>query len=201
MPVNTILRAKPIYTMRKFKTLTIALLLISSICQAQLFNKVLSSPTSESISTVVENFQNNYYSIQGMALPPDEDRDIFLSSVQLPGNSTCVIYRFHSREDTTASWQATLYDGENFEEAVKCYKAGFRYLKQVKFKDGIQKISFDGSMQDPGEAVRFTSSILRPSVQTAIYKDFIAEIEMLNSMEGWVVHINLHSRRPDTERY
>jgi len=188
--------------MRKSFTLSMALLLIINISYAQLLNKVLpASPFSTSLSTVVENYQNNYQHIQGGALPADEDRDIFLSTVSLPGSSLCVIYRFHSKQDTTASWQATLYTGEDFKEATKVYKNAFKQIKQTNFKVGINRISFDGSMENPTEALRFTTSILRPSQYTEVYKNFIAEIEMLNSIEGFTVRLNLHSRKEDTERY
>ncbi|HSN59744.1 MAG TPA: hypothetical protein VLR49_02330 [Ferruginibacter sp.] len=188
--------------MRKLLTLTIALLLIINISYAQLLNKVLpASPFSTSLSTVVENYQNNYVQIQGGELPADDDRDIYLSTVSLPGSSLCVIYRFHSKQDTTASWQATLYNGEDFKEATKVYKHAFKQMKQTTFKVGMNQVSFDGSMENPSESLRFTTSILRPSLHTDIYKNFIAEIEMLNSIEGWIVRLNLHSRKEDTERY
>lgn len=188
--------------MRKLLSLTMALLLIINISYAQLLNKILpASPFSTSISTVLENYQNNYQQIQGGALPADEDRDIFLSTVTLPGSSLCVIYRFHSKQDTTASWQATLYDGEDFNQATKVYKHVFKQMRQTNFKVGMNQFSFDGSMEDPSESLRFTSSILRPIQHTGNYKNFIAEIEMLNSIEGWTVRLNLHSRKEDTERY
>lgn len=170
--------------------------------QAQLLNKILpASPFSDSLSKVVENFQQNYNGIQGIALPPDEDRDIFASTVGLPGASSCVIFRFHSKQDTTASWQALLYEGEDFKDASKAYKNAIKHLKQTKFKVGIRKISFEGETVNPSESLRFTTSIFKPTEYTDIYKNFIAEVEMLNSMEGWIVKINLHSRKADTERY
>ncbi len=188
--------------MRKFSTLSLAVLLSSSFCQAQLMNKILpANAYTTSLSTVVEDFQNNYHQIQGVSLPADEDRDIFASTVQLPGTAKCVIYRFHSEEDTTASWQAILYSGEDYKEAVKTYRNGFKQLKQTKFKDGMNRVSFDGELQDPKEELRFTSSILRPSGASELYKNFVAEIEILNSIDGWTVQLNLHSRKPDTERY
>jgi hypothetical protein len=188
--------------MRKLPTLAIALLLTTGICQAQLLSKVIPPSTfSLSLSKVVENFQNNYYRIQGTALPPDEDRDIFLSDIRLPGASSCVIFRFHSREDTAAGWQAVLYTGENYSDALKIYKNAFRQLKQTKFSEGITRVSFEGELQLPAENIRFTSSILRPAGGSETYKHFIAEVEILNSMEGWLVQLNLHSRKDDEERY
>ncbi len=189
-------------TMRKLLTLSAAMLLLTNASQSQLLSKVLPpGEFSQSVSTIVENYSTNYHQIQGVPLPADEDRDIFVSTISLPGTSKCVIYRFHSEEDTTASWQAILYSGEDYKEAVKTYKNSFRQIKQTKFNVGITKVSFAGDMEPPSESLRFTSSILRPSVTSGIYKNFIAEVELLNSVEGWTVQLSLHSRKADDERY
>lgn len=188
--------------MRKLLTLSIALLLVSQLTQAQFINKILpSTPFTESLTRVVENYQNNYGRIQGPELTPDEDRDVFQSTILLPGASHCVIYRFHSVEDTTASWQAVLYTGEDFKEASKIYRNAFRNLKQTKFTEGGTQNSLEGDINPPTETIRFTSTILRPAVKTDIYKNFIAEIEMINTLDGWTVQLNLHSRKDDEKRY
>ena len=188
--------------MRKLLTLSMALLLLSMISKAQLLNKLHpNNGFTESIAKVVENYQNNYLAIQGDSLPPDEDRDIFQSTIKVPGATECVIYRFHSEEDKTASWQALLYEGEDFKEASKVYKTAFKNLKQTKFKVGVSSYSFEGSMEDPTEALRFTSSILRPTNDSDLYKNFMAEIEIINTIVGWKVRLNLHSRKADTQRY
>lgn len=156
---------------------------------------------SQSLSTVVEHFQNNFHQIQGEMLPSDPDRDIFQSTVMVHGASKCMIYRFHSKEDSSASWQAILYSGEDFDAASKIYKQAFRQTRQTKFKIGLEHYSFEGSLLEPTEDLRFTSSILRSTYEAGQYKNFMAEIEMINTMEGWTVQLNLHSRKSDTERF
>lgn len=188
--------------MRKLLTLSMALLLIQTSTQSQPVNKSLTeNQFSAIIARVVENYHTNYVNIQGPALPADEDRDIFQSTIKLPGATQCVIYRFHSVEDTTAGWQAILYSGEDFKEASGIYRNTFRQLKQARFKEGITQNSLKGELVSPRESLRFTSSILRPSIETAIYKNFIAEIEMINTLDGWTVQLNLHSRKDDDKRY
>lgn len=188
--------------MQKLLTLGTSLLLMSHISNAQLLHKLLpTNAFTESLAIVVENYQNNYHQIQGAALPADEDRDIFQSEIRLPGASQCVIYRFHSVEDTTGSWQAILFTGEDFKEASKVYKNTFKYLKQINFKVGEIKNSFEGNMNSPTDELRFTTTILRPAIYSEIYKNFIAEIEMINTIDGWTVQLNLHSRKADNEKY
>jgi hypothetical protein len=188
--------------MRKLLTLSIALLLIQTSSQSQPANKTLpENQFSAVVARVVENFQTNYGNIQGPALQADGDRDIFQSTIKLPGATQCVIYRFRSLEDTTASWQAILYTGEDFKEASGIYRNTFRQLKQARFKEGFTQNSLKGEMVAPTESLRFTTSILRPSEETEIYKNFIAEIEMINTLDGWTVQLILHSRKDDDKRY
>ncbi len=188
--------------MQKSISLAIAMLLLLNAGQAQFYKKILpGNNISSAVANITENFQNNYYNIQGEELPADEGREIFRSTVVIPGATQAVIYRFHSKEDTTASFQAILYEGESYKEAVKIYKQTFRQVKGTKFNAGAEKISFSGSMEEPTENLRFTSSQLRPDVSSGAYKHFIAEIELINSVEGWTVQLNLHSRKDDTERY
>lgn len=190
------------FTMQKFLLFALATMMLN-VTQAQFYKKVLpgGNNISAAVASITENFQNNYRNIQGDELPPDEGREIFRSKVMIPGGSEAVIYRFHSKEDTTASFQATLYEGESFKEAAKIYKQTFRQVKGTKFNAGIEKISFTGTMDDPTENLRFTSSQLRPDVDAGAYKNFIAEVEIINSVEGWKVQLNLHSRKDDDARY
>lgn len=185
------------------RLLTLALaIFFSQVSSAQLFNKVLpSNGFSSAVSKVIENYPNNYIAIQGENLPSDEDREIFRSIIIPPGANQCVIYRFHSKEDSTASWQCILYEGETFAEAAKIYKNITRQMKQLTFKMGETKNSFVGELVEPNESLRFTTSILRPEIKSPAYRNFMAEIEMINSFTGWTVQLNLHSRKDDNARY
>jgi hypothetical protein len=188
--------------MQKLLTLTVIVFFFTITSSAQFYKKVLpGNNISGAVASISENFQNNYWNIQGEELPADEGRDIYKSTVVIPGASHAVIYRFHSKEDTSAGFQAILYDGESFKEASKIYKQTFRQVKNVKFNAGMEKISFEGDMEDPTEDLRFTTSILRPNVTGGAYRNFMAEVELINSVEGWKVQLNLHSRKQDDERY
>jgi hypothetical protein len=187
--------------MRKSLSLILAMQLMLSLSFGQTLKKEIPSTFSLSLANIIENYPNNYRLIQGDLLQPDEDRDIFKSTIELPGASQCVIYRFHSTEDTTASWQGVLYEGEDFKEATKVYKNCFRYLKQTKFKVGISHYTLNGAMENPSEELRFTTSTLRPDTYSVLYNNFMAEIEIVNSITGWTVRLNLHSRKNDDMRY
>jgi hypothetical protein len=188
--------------MQKKFTLMGALLMMALSSSAQLFKSVLPGHNiSGAVANIAENFQNNYRHIQGEALPPDEGRDVFRSSIAIPGASHSLIYRFHSVEDSSAAFEALLYEGESFKEAAKVYRQAFKQIKNLKFNSGFGKISFEGNMEEPTEALRFTSSLLRTDSETKPYKYFMAQVELLNAVEGWKVQLSLHSRKDDKERY
>ena len=157
---------------------------------------------SENLSKITEAFQNNYYKIQAEELPAQEDMDVYKSAVSLPGARHCVIYRFHSTRDTTASWQATMYDGENYPEALKAYKNACRLIDKSKVNlSGTVTASYYGKMDEPDPNLRFAGSEYRLNTKEPAYEKFYAEVELLNTgIEDWVVHINLHSKKDDDEK-
>jgi hypothetical protein len=187
------------------KTIAVILLILSSplFTKAQFYKSLQSSDTfSDSLAIVVQDFKRNFSSIEGRQLPSQGDMDVFRSKVTIPGSLHCAIYRFHSQEDTTASWQAIMYEGDSYEEALKVYKNTFKQLKKTKMK-WVDKsiISFIGEMEVPDENIRFTVTAMRLNIIDRPYRSFFAELELTNTYDGWEVHFNLHNRKNDAERY
>lgn len=56
-------------------------------------------------------------------------------------------------------------------------------------------------MDEPDSILRFTVSTLKTSIQDIVYNNFIAETEMINTYDGWEVHLNLQRRKDDKNRY
>ena len=170
-------------------------------CSAQFYKSFQSSPAfSDSLNKVVLDFRYNFKEIQGNALLPRGDMDVYNSKVTLPGAEHCVVYRFHSRMDTTASWQAVMYEGDSYEEAKKIYKNTFRQVKssRIKWIDN-SRVNFTGQMEEPSENIGFTVSSLKPDIKDERYEKFWAEVEMINTYAGWEVHLNLQNKKKDTE--
>lgn len=179
-------------------------LVIFHLCsQAQFYKSLLPSDAfGDSLTLIVKDFKNNFYPIQGKQYPSEGMVDIYNSKAAIPGSEHCIIQRYHSVEDTTASWQAIMYDGESYVDAVKIYKNIFHLVKKSKIKWADKRtFSFDGAMEIPDESVRFTSSPLTLKVPDQEYKHFIAAVEITNSYSGWEVHVNLHSRKNDEDQH
>ena len=187
------------------KTIAVTLLFLSSIyfTQGQFYKSLQASDAfSDSLAIIVQDFKKNFSNIEGRQLPSQGDMDVFRSKATIPGSVHCAVYRFHSQEDTTASWQAIMYEGDNYETALKVYKSTFKQLKKTKMK-WVDKsvISFVGEMEEPDENIRFTTTQLRLNIIDKPYRSFFGELELTNTYEGWEVHFSMHNRKNDAERY
>ncbi len=178
-------------------------LLCITLCNAQFFkNLTPSNPFADSLTKAVTDFKYDYNHIQGPILPAQTQTDlrVFRSKVSLPGASHCVIYRFNSRIDTSASWQAIMYEGDDYDEALKQYKSLFRMVKRSSIK-WIDKsyLSFVGDLELPKDNVNFAVSTLRLEAMDEQYAKFVAEIELTNAGGGYEVHLNLQNKGSDMD--
>ena len=168
--------------MRKNFLLLFAILLVNVHTNAQIYKP--GSPAtafSESLGRIVQDFPNNYYGVQGEQLPSQEDMDVFRSAVMLPDAKHCVIYRFHSKEDTAASWQALMYEGDNYNEAVKIYKNTCRLISKSNIKvQGSAAAGFSGKIDPPDASLHFVSSSFKLKFKDTPYDKFYAEVELVN---------------------
>ena len=177
------------------KTFFLILLFVSSIftSRAQFYKTYLpSSEFSDSLSKIVKDFKNNFNLIQGKEMIPQPEMNTYQSKTTLPDALHCSIFRYHSIRDTSASWQAIFYDGENYKDAYRIYKDIFNQLKKCKIKiDDKNDNAFIGDFGKPKESVRFTSSSLKLNSNDIIYRNFFADLELTNTYDGWEVQLNL----------
>jgi len=196
---NDILVPNSKTTMRKILSI-LGMLVITHASYAQLLKTLLPSPKfSENLNKIVSDFSHNFHNIQGEEIDKAQDRDMFNSLVTLPGSVSTIIYRFHSAKDTTASWQATMFKGDSYAEAVKAYKNTSRYLNKcrVTVPDNVNA-GFNGKLQEPDANLTFAVSTFTLNTDAEAYKDFLAEVEMVNIKYGeWEVHLSLHNKKPD----
>lgn len=188
--------------MKKIIPLTIVLILSVVMCSAQFYKSILPSPAfSDSLNKIVKDFRSNYYNIQGDVVSEQDDVDVYQSRSSLPGALECFVYRFHSVQDTSASLQAIMYKGESYKEAARIYRNTFRLVNKTKLHLNTSGGSFNGNLEEPTENLRFASSHLKANSSDVAYKNFVAEIEMVNNYTGWEVRLNLHNKKDDRDKY
>lgn len=188
--------------MRKF-ILTMALYAIVSIANAQFYKSILPSPEfSKALEKIVLDFRLNYNSIKGDSIVKEGGMETYESVVKLPGASTCNLLYYSSRVDTTASFQAIMYKGENYREAVRTYENVYRLVKKshIRWIDR-SSVAFAGEFEPPKEGLRFAVSTLTMTLDDPRYSEFIAEVELLSAgYDTFEVHLNLQAKRFDENK-
>ncbi|HEY4336055.1 MAG TPA: hypothetical protein VGM89_09160 [Puia sp.] len=117
-----------------------------------------------------------------------------------PGAESCIITRWHSDEDSTASWQARMYRGEDFAEASKRYHELFQRLKgcYLKLVDG-SVFYLTGDWEPAAEEAPFTTSTLRVQTGDERYREVKVEVELVYLVTEWAVHVNIVSKKRDDQ--
>lgn len=181
--------------MKPISLLTIALLL-----SLFAFTQKSSTPSfSHAISAVLEAVPVNFYSISGEPIVSQAGGDDYASLVMVPGAVSCWITRYHSQEDTTASWQALMYKDEDFSKASARYKELYRQLKTCYLKtvDG-STFFLNAEWSAPTEESKFALSTLRVITGDERYKNIQIGLEQHYEFPLWVITIHVGTKKNDT---
>ncbi len=114
------------------------------------------------IEAVLHDFPNNLRHITGELLLAQGEIDNYVSTIEPPGAESCVITRYHSHSDSTASWQAKMYSGEDFDKASGAYHAIYKQLESCYLLlPDSSMIFLKGQWEPAREDIAFTTSTLR----------------------------------------
>ncbi len=160
----------------------------------------LAEKFSRTIEAVLQDFPDNLRHLTGDLLLAQGEIENYACTVDLPGADNCTITRYHSLTDTSASWQARMYQGDNYSQASHAYGDMYNRLKNCFLLQGDGNIAYlKGNWEPAKEEAAFTTSTLRISTGDLRYRDVRVEIELLYLASDWVVNINIISKKPDDE--
>lgn len=156
------------------------------------------SPFTGAIDSILRDFPHNLRHISGDLVMAQGEFENYASTVQLPGSADCIITRWHSTGDTTASWQAKMYSGDDFGAAEKCYRQLFHQLKGCYMRLQDSSLAYlNGDWNPAKEEAPFTSSTLRLAIDDWRYRKVEVEVELVYQLADWAVRINIISKPPD----
>jgi hypothetical protein len=152
------------------------------------------------IEAVLHDFPNNLRHITGELLLAQGEIDTYASTVEPPGAESCAITRYHSHSDSTASWQAKMYSGEDFDKASRAYRALYVQLQSCYLLLPDSSMVFlKGQWEPAREEISFTTSTLKLNTGDERYREVQVDLELLYQVSNWVVNINIVSKKPDDE--
>jgi hypothetical protein len=157
-------------------------------------------PITEAIDTILRDFPSNLRHITGELVLAQGEFENYASMVQLADAEDCIITRWHSTRDTTVSWQAQLYAGDDFVMAEQRYHQLFRQLHQCYMRMPDSTLTWlSGDWEAPKEGVSFTTSTLQLKTGDWRYREVQVQVELVYNLAEWTVRVNIASKRPDDE--
>jgi hypothetical protein len=176
----------------------LAIHVLSAYSQTNIFSRP--ATFSKSLQSVLEDYPNNFHNISGEPILEQGETEQYASTVQLPGAEACIIGRYHSVIDTTASFQAIMFRTEEFDEAAKQYKSIYKQLKAspMVMVDG-SKLYFKSEFSEPDNAFDFTVSTFTFPSHDRRFMGFRIDLELVYIMNEWTININMGRKKDDTE--
>jgi hypothetical protein len=183
--------------MKPFLTLTVAVMAFSFL-QAQAQTRVLDLPTV--IDAVLQDFPNNLRHISGELVMAQGEFENYASVVTPPDAENCIVTRWHSQKDTTASWQAKLFTADDYATAEKHYHRLYTQLKACHMTLADSSlILLEGNWSPAKEDAAFTTSTLRLKTDDWRYREVRIDIELVYQLANWAVQLNIVSKKSDEE--
>ena len=176
--------------------LTDSLARVDSLLHAH--ERVLSFPAA--IDAILGDFPYNLRHITGELVLAQGEFENYASMVLVPDAQSCIVTRYHSADDTTASWQAKMFSSDDYDLAARRYQELYRKLKAcyVRLVDG-SIINLEGVWEPAREGASFTTSTLRLMTGDWRYKEVKVELELVYQLADWAVNINIVSKKRDDE--
>jgi hypothetical protein len=173
-----------------------SLIRVDSILHTRI--RVLDFPIA--IDVILRDFPENLRHITGELVLAQGEFENYASLVQLPGAEDCIVTRYHSRRDSTVSWQATMYNDDDFGKAARQYRELFQKLKSCYISQADGTVLYlQGTWEPAKEGASFTTSTFRPGTTDWRYREVKVELELVYLLADWAVRINIVSKKRDDE--
>lgn len=158
--------------------------------------RVVDIPTA--IDAVLRDFPNNLRHISGEPGLAEGEFENYASVLTLPDAQECIVTRWHSKKDSTASWQARMFTSDDYSTAERHYHRLYQQLKacQMTLADS-SVVPLEGDWEPAKEGAAFTTSTLRLKTNDWRYRDVRIDLELVYQLAAWAVQINIVSKKPD----
>jgi hypothetical protein len=150
------------------------------------------------IDAVLQDFPNNLRHISGEPQLAEGEFENYASVLTTTDAQECIVTRWHSKKDTTASWQAKLFTSDDYAAAERRYHRLYEQLKTCHMTLGDSSmVPLEGNWEPANESAAFTTSTLRLKTKDWRYQDVKIEVELVYQLADWAVQINVVSKKPD----
>ncbi|HRN73885.1 MAG TPA: hypothetical protein PLM81_12210 [Ginsengibacter sp.] len=158
------------------------------------------STINSSLNEVIVDYFKNFSNAKGDTLSVMPNFIAFNSKISLPGALSCTIKKYALPD--TYSWEAFLFETEDYVLASEQYKKFFQQLNNGRFTpDGTTPHLLKGKMDVPSEQRTFASSHLKFDAPANVsrLKNFMVDLELTYHLPDWQIRLYLYEKLPDDE--
>lgn len=150
------------------------------------------------IEKVARDYYQNFGNIIGDTINENGSSIEFKSRITPPESLGTSITKYV--DPYSYAWQSTMFESENFQEAVSRYKEYFRQLNNCKltFYDKTA-YNLSGNYDAPDESRPFASSVLKLDETNHDLQFFTVEVGLSYSMPDWTVKVMVYEKVPDNQ--
>ena len=109
----------------------------------------------------------------------------------------CTLTQYLSSNQPDYSWQAIMYESEDFEAASKKYATCFQQLKNMTLRTSAGSCKMDGEYEQPNETKNFYSTLFVPASDDPALNRLRLEILLEGDMTAWKLSILIYDRVHD----
>lgn len=168
----------------------------SAFAQPRLSLKKTSNTLKPIVEQVARDYYQNFNNIKGDTINATQSTIEFTSKVSPMGALATSITKYINPYSYT--WEATMFQSEDYAEAVEKYKEYYKQLNGCKLTF-YDKTSYklEGGYDAPDESRGFASSILQLDAVNHDLELFKVEIGLTYSLPDWTVKVMVYEKVSD----
>jgi hypothetical protein len=153
------------------------------------------------VQKIVSEYPQNFQSIRGEVLNQNPQSTEYLSLLKVGDAKECVITKYSSGAKAIYSWQALMFNSEDFEAAAKKYKWLYNQLKGMNVYYIKDQYTLRGAYDEAEESKKFASSVLTLTSPPGPLKKLKVEASLQFEFPEWKVSLLVYEKeREDDER-
>ena len=189
------------FLLMKSLKLTVSLLLFYSLSASSQLKLPVNNALRSDFQKIISEYPQHFESIRGDIINQNPQSIEYASQIKVGDAQECMIVKYSSGIKPIYSWQALMFNSEDYEAASKKYKWLFNQLKGLNIFYVNDQYTLKGDFEEPDESRKFTTSILAPVAPPQPLRKLKIEIALLFEFPEWKVNLLVYEKeREDDER-
>ncbi|HUR11825.1 MAG TPA: hypothetical protein VM012_10675 [Flavitalea sp.] len=160
---------------------------------------VFTNETTAALQKVIQDYPNRFRNIRGALLTTYPETTDYQSIVEIPGAVNAVISQYHASNSERYSWKSTLYNAEEFTDAVQKYNDLFNQIRNTIIKvEGEKPFILNGKYETPTASRKTTTSVFYPFSAGAPLQQLKVELTLQHSVTEWKIVLSVYDNDAST---